>query len=290
MNQPFQPLEAYEPRRGNGIGVAVSIVLHFSALTLLWFKYAEPISVPEPPIRYIQLFQQPRSFVEAPGAKTDTAPADALLSDANRRARTPNPTGTTPTKRPGAEDSLYVPGMPAAGQAAAPRTAPAAPSQSDSFQYRVGADSEPLTVAAASIDWRSAIKEVGKVASLGGDLGVAGGEQGFAESGPISFETQWYDWGEYAQGMVARIRRHWYDNMPQIVRLGLKGVVTIRFTIERSGAISEIVLVSSSAIPPYDFAAKKALELASPLAPLPADFPNPREHVTAQFFYNQRAK
>jgi len=37
---------------------------------------------------------------------------------------------------------------------------------------------------------------------------------------------------------------------------------------------------------PYDYAAKKAIELASPLKPLPPDFPKETEHVTAMFYYN----
>lgn len=293
MKQEFQPLEKYEDRRGNGVGVAFSLVAHFGLLTLMWIRYAEPIVTPEPPVRYVQLVSGSGAFVEAPGPKTETASPDALLSDANRRARTPNPTGTNPTRRPGLQDGVYVPG--GDGQPVAAASMMPTPSQQqssasgDSFQYRVGSESMPVPAPGMeSIDWRSAIKEVGKVASLGGELGSFGGEQGFAESGPISFETQWYDWGEYAQGMVARIRRHWYDNMPAVVRLGLQGVVTIRFTIERSGAITEIEMISSSGIPPYDHAARKAIQLASPLAPLPADFPNPRERVTAQFFYNRR--
>lgn len=292
MSQPFQPLEAHEARRGNGIGVAVSLSLHFLILTFLWMKYAEPITTPEPPIRYIQLFRERQDFVEAPGPKTETASPEALWSDANRRASTPNPTGNRATQRPGPPDRPYVPGSSGGPAAAASMTsAPALPQSggagSDGFQYRVG-EEQALPAPGSAIDWRNAIREAGKVATLGGDLGVVGGEEGFAESGPVSFETQWYDWGEYALGMVARIRRHWYDNMPPIVRMGLKGVVTIRFTIERDGTISEIVQLSSSGTPPYDFAARKAIELASPLSPLPADFPNPRERVTAQFFYNQR--
>jgi TonB family protein len=149
----------------------------------------------------------------------------------------------------------------------------------------------PVHASASSVDWRSAIREVGKVASLGGgqqgmDLGNTGGEKGFAENGPLSFETSWYDWGEYAQSMVSRIRVNWYANMPDLIRTGMKGVVTIRFTIHRDGRMTDITILNGSGIPPYDFAAKKALELSSPLNPLPKDFPNDTERVTCMFYYN----
>jgi hypothetical protein len=62
---------------------------------------------------------------------------------------------------------------------------------------------------------------------------------GFVDYGPISFDTQWYDWGDYAEGMVSRIRVNWYSNMPHLISTGLKGVVTIRFTIHRDGSVGE---------------------------------------------------
>ena len=144
---------------------------------------------------------------------------------------------------------------------------------------------------AGEVNWRSAIREIGKVASIGGNQGidlsgVTGGEAGSAEAGPLSFETQWYDWGEYAQSMISRIRVNWYNHMPQLIRTGMKGVVTIRFTIQRDGRLTEIELLHSSGVPPYDNAARKSIELSSPLNPLPKDFPKSSERVTAMFYYN----
>jgi protein TonB len=63
-------------------------------------------------------------------------------------------------------------------------------------------------------------------------------------------------------------------------------VVTIRFTIHRDGRISDVTILNSSGVPPYDFAAKKAIENSSPLAPLPTAFPNDSERVTCMFYYN----
>ena len=71
-----------------------------------------------------------------------------------------------------------------------------------------------------------------------------------------------------------------------LIRTGMKGVVTIRFTIQRDGRITDLTILDSSTVPPYDFAARKAIELSSPLNPLPKDFPNDHERVTAMFYYN----
>jgi TonB family protein len=298
---------ADEKRKAGGITVAVvvSLVLHSLLLVLFIRSYrAAPDARDIPIARYVELIKQnPQDFVEAPGPAVDRARLNAPLSDANRRASMPEPTGLQPTNRPGQGGGIYTPPpsrrgpqvaspqqrevAPQRAQPAAQEVAPDTPS--DAFVYR---ETQPRAAAAnAAVDWRSAIREVGKVASLGGgegvDLGqVPGGEEGSAETGPLSFETQWYDWGPYAQSMVSKIRVNWYAGMPQLIRSGIKGVVTIRFTIQRSGQITDLAILKTSGIPPYDFAAKKAIELSSPLNPLPKDFPNPTERVTCMFYYN----
>jgi TonB family protein len=308
-----------KPKAGGlSLSVIVSLVVHTGLI--LWFVHAHrmaPSAARNVPIsRYVELIQQnPKQFTEAPGPAVDHKPLNAPLSDANRKASMPEPTGTTPTKRPGEEGGLYTPRMQQAQPAARPQqqpqaaqqaqrpspaqsglTAPSASQQqvasNDTFVYREPTAANKASAAAsAPIDWRSAIRQVkGPVGGgEGPDLGNSGGgEPGLAEQGPISFETSWYDWGPYAQSMVSKIRVNWYANMPQLIRTGIGGVATIRFTIQRDGRITDIVILKSSGHPPYDFAARKAIELSSPLNALPADFPNPDERVTAMFYYNTK--
>ena len=308
---------AEERRKAAGLSVSVvvSVILH--ALLLIWFvrSYSNIAPTPQevPIARYIELMKQnPQQFTEAPGPEVDRAPVTAPLSDRNRRASMPEPTGDQPTRRPGDGGSIYTPPTAPRGprgpqpqRAVAPSQAavaqntpptadtgsepPRTPPSDASLIYR-----QPTQAAAASglPNLRNAIREVGRAAVQGGgggdgiDLASTGGEQGFAEQGPLSFETQWYDWGDYAQSMVSKIRVNWYANMPPLIRMGVKGVVTIRFTIHRDGRISDITTLSSSGHPPYDQAARKAIELSSPLKPLPVDFPNPYERVTCMFYYN----
>ncbi len=296
--------EDERPRRGVSIAVLASVVLH--AVLIVWLvKNYHPVSAADsaPPIaRYVELIrqnpQQDRQFVEAPGQKLRQAPPTAhQLSDANREASAPHPTGNTPTPNPG-NGRMYTPQ--AEGGNGRPRTTESAPAaqqalqqpQQEQTQQQERQQQRQMAAAASGINWRTAIKEVGKVASLGtGDQGpdlgnAGGGEKGFAKDGPISFETTWYDWGDYAQSMVARIRVNWYNLMPDLLRTGMQGVVTIRFTIHRDGRISDVTILQSSGVPPYDFAAKKAIENSSPLNPLPQDFPMASERVTAMFYYN----
>ena len=301
-----------EDEQSRRVGVSTAVVVSAIVHTLLiyflithWRNVSEPVKGTQM-VHYVELMRQNPEFTEAPGAKTRTAPLNAPFSDANRRASMPKPTGDQPTLRPG-EGGLFTPRTSAGAEASArhqqqvaaaeseltsptsqsqPQVPPTDTAAGSTFQYR------PQQASAAPINWSNAIREVGKIASIGTgqhgvDLGGQGGEKGFAESGPLSFESQWYDWGEYAESMVNRIRVNWYSNMPQLIQTGMKGVVTIRFTIQRDGTITDITILSSSGVPPYDFAAKKAIELSSPLNPLPSDFPNPTERVTCMFFYNQ---
>jgi TonB family protein len=316
-------------KQGPGVTIAIvaSVILHTATLIYLVNNY-KPVanSAANTPItRYVELIRQnpqqqqhEREFVEAPGAKLNSAPLNAPWSDANRRASSPKPTGDQRTTRPGDGSNLYVPpsvksGGASEGMAAAqpqqqpqPAQQAAAPSKETASPLQTPTDIKPLTTyqptqptqAAAvapnnAVEWKNAIREVGKVASLGGSRqggadiqGSIGGDKGFADNGPVSFESQWYNWGDYAESMVSRIRVNWMNNMPELLRTGLKGNVTIRFTIHRDGRISDVTILSTSTIPPYDFAAKKAIELSSPLNPLPKDFPMATERVTCGFYYN----
>lgn len=110
---------------------------------------------------------------------------------------------------------------------------------------------------------------------------------GQVDAGGLSFDTQWYDWGPYAKAMLAKIRRHW--QIPEIARLGVQGVVKIRFFIERDGTVTGIQIMDESGKPPMDFAARDAIADASPFKPLPSDLTGvDREGVTITFFYNAR--
>jgi protein TonB len=110
---------------------------------------------------------------------------------------------------------------------------------------------------------------------------------GQVDLGGLSFDTQWYDWGPYAKRMLAKIKRNWYIRMPEIAMLGAKGVVKIRFFIERDGTMTGLVIMDESGRPPMDFAARDAIRFSSPFEPLPPDLTGvDREGVTITFYYN----
>lgn len=110
---------------------------------------------------------------------------------------------------------------------------------------------------------------------------------GGVDTGGLSFDTQWYDWGPYAKMMLAKIRRNW--DIPAIARMGVSGAVRIRFYIERDGTVTGLQITDESGKPPMDNAARNAILDSSAFRPLPADLIGvDREGVTITFFYNSR--
>jgi TonB family protein len=254
----------------------------------------------------------PIIFRSAPGpARANPRRSD--LSDADRRAGggdRSKPRSSTPfiEPRPGIEglqpgrrgrpaETAQLQGIPlprrgeaATGESATERPAIFGPGggKSDS---NVAAGSEARSGAAggrlSSLD--QAIREAARGAAAAGGQeggGFPNADGGFVDSGPISFDTSWYDWGPYADEMVRRIKLHW--EIPELARLGWKGKLTIRFFILADGHVADAKIIRGSGIPPFDFAALQAILKSSPFRPLPSDLGSSREGVTVTFFYNLR--
>jgi TonB family protein len=256
----------------------------------------------------------PIVFKEAPGPARDN-PRPSDYSDKDRRAgggdrsRPPSSTpfidprsgiaGLEPGRRgpdraPATAELRPAP-LPRRGEASGQKSASELPTifgpeggRSDSpvaggAQSRAGAPEGRLS----SLD--AAIRQAARDAAAGG--GQEGGgfpnpEGGFVDSGPLSFDTTWYDWGPYADEMVRRIKLHW--EIPELARLGWKGKLTIRFFILADGHVADAKIIKGSGIPPFDFAALQAIVKSSPFRPLPSDLGSSREGVTVTFFYNLR--
>lgn len=190
----------------------------------------------------------------APGAPLISQPHGSRGTDAQERAASASPQQTGP-KEPGGENPFYVP--PAGGP--------------------------KLT------DLNNAIKRaargVGEMQGQGGSP-EANPDGGFKDTGPLSFDSNWYDWGPYAAEMIRRIKLHW--EIPELARLGWKGRVTIRFYIRGNGQVEGATILSISGVPPFDHAALQSILTSSPFRPLPRDLGSDREGVTVTFFYNLR--
>jgi TonB family protein len=84
---------------------------------------------------------------------------------------------------------------------------------------------------------------------------------------------------EYIADMIARIKRNWNENQRAA------GSVTMRYTIQRNGQITEIEIAASSGNPVLDFAAQRALLNTKVLGPLPSGYSGQRLPVELVFDY-----
>jgi TonB family protein len=83
----------------------------------------------------------------------------------------------------------------------------------------------------------------------------------------------------YIATMVDRIRGNWNQ------RQGASGKVTVRFTIQHDGSLTDYTVFSPSGSTPLDLAALRAVAVTKTLPPLPAEFTNPTLTVRLIFEY-----
>jgi TonB family protein len=262
----------------------------------------------------------PVIFREAPGPERAN-PKKSDLSDADRRAGGGDPSrkkadspfvaerrgkeGLAPgPRRPPSRPAVPPPGAPVrqaearpqGGAPGAEKTQPEKPSEqvADALilpkpQPKEGSPAAGGAAAAPTLQGlNQAIKDAAKGVAPGGEdgSGFPNPNGGFVDSGPLSFDTSWYDWGPYAAEMIRRIKLHW--DVPELARLGWKGRVTIRFYIRGDGRVEGTTILSKSSVPPFDYAAFQAITTSSPFRPLPKDLNSDKEGVTVTFFYNIR--
>ncbi len=256
----------------------------------------------------------PIIFKEAPGPSREN-PKRSDLSDADRRAGGGDrskpradspyiaerqgrqgllpgprrPAGQPPAPRPGTADRLAEAQRGAAGATANSEREPEPGAFAVPRSGAGGSAAAPGGRSAEALEGlneaiRDAARGVGAAGEDGAGFPNPGG--GFVDSGPLSFDTTWFDWGPYAAEMVRRIKLHW--DVPELARFGWKGKVTVRFYILADGRVEGATILSRSGVPPFDYAALQAIVTSSPFRPLPKDLGSDREGVTVTFFYNIR--
>jgi TonB family protein len=105
----------------------------------------------------------------------------------------------------------------------------------------------------------------------------------------ILSDTQGVDFNEYVSDMLQPIRSNWYAKMPEEAKQPkmLKGKVSVRFAILKSGALDEAPTVEvSSGNKVLDDAAVAAVRAATPFERLPESLRRPKTELRLTFLYN----
>lgn len=279
------------------LGLEISVLLHLLLLAVpekLSLSRALVASTPslqkteERPVTF-ELVELPQEEEETPS--NPNAPA----SDLSRRAHSgEGPVATKPKIKGSSPQLTLAPGIPknAPAPGASANTEPfPSTSHEDAMapsQERLPLPQEltaPRELPKQSTELRPVIKGITPFSAP--QLGIQPDRRGGqVDLGPLSFDTQWYDWGPYAAEMLRRIRYHW--RIPELAQMGVPGVVRIRFYIEKDGRVTGLTILRESSHPPMDFAARDAILNASPLPPLPKEVGVEREGVIITFYYNTR--
>lgn len=137
---------------------------------------------------------------------------------------------------------------------------------------------------------RASVDEL--IDSVAFDRGEGGGGGNFSPFNPdagvpgdaISLNTKSFKYIGYFAGVKEKIEWAWvYPQRAQ--QMGQQGILTITFTILRSGGLKEVRAVRSSGFPLLDQAAMRAVRDAARFAPFPEGWPDEQITIVANFHY-----
>jgi TonB family protein len=325
QDSPFSAPPTRRFRLGLGGAVLVSLALHALLLVWLMTGGAADILLLTPRSAALPIGAGQKApdslqftFVELPDDRAAAeSPNARLLSDKTRVARQPVPTppgalltpdphseGNSPERRAGGARSVprrpVPPPSGATGGATSSRRAEeerAMAEEDPNGEMQImdgggeeGDESGPNQGQGRSPEDRRAAFEKALKDLESGSYDFSGFDNpGYLQGnnyGTLSFDTKGFDWGDYGRQLYLIIKKNWYDRIPIAAYYGQKGKVFIRFVIEKNGSITDLAVIRSSEITPFDKAAENAIRASNPLPPLPSNFPKDAEGVTFGFYYN----
>ena len=140
---------------------------------------------------------------------------------------------------------------------------------------------------AAKMNAPSAIGGGGQLPNNSGIPGGGGQGAAFGNMEMLT-PTEGVDFNDYLHRVYITVKRNWFAVMPESVRLGDKGVVSLQFRIMRNGSVpdGEPVRVYASGKEPLDRAAISSIRASNPFEPLPPAFSGPYIELRFTYYYN----
>ena len=131
---------------------------------------------------------------------------------------------------------------------------------------------------------------IGGGGQLPNNSGIPGGGGQGAAYGAMEMltPTEGVDFSNYLQRVYVIVKRNWFAVMPESVRLGDKGIVSLQFRIMRDGSVpaNEPATVRGSGKEPLDRAAVSSIRASNPFEPLPRAFSGPFIELRFTYYYN----
>ena len=108
--------------------------------------------------------------------------------------------------------------------------------------------------------------------------------------GPMEIlsDTQGVDFGPYLARVLHDVKVNWYNLLPESVKMGKKGKVSIEFAILKDGRVAGLRYEQggSSGDIALDRAAYGSITASDPFPPLPDEFKGPYLGLRFHYFYN----
>jgi protein TonB len=262
-------------------GILISLLAHAVGV-IVWLlmppapRSASLDSVSEDPVRYVQVMPpqmpevartRPQPPDQSPPVKADATPIPAPSPQPDRPA-------AAPTVRPVTGD------LPAP----VPTPAPASPTVPD-IPTKVASDPSPSLTRPTTSMGNSLrnLQQFLQTQSVNTDAG----DSQDPNNADIKFDAKGVDFNPWLRRFVAQIKRNWL--VPQAAMM-MKGHVVIQFNVLRNGTITDLRIVQTSGIPPFDLAAFNSLKLSNPTLALPTEYPDDKAFFTVTFHYNERER
>jgi TonB family protein len=118
------------------------------------------------------------------------------------------------------------------------------------------------------------------------DPGAQASSPHSAELPQLLSDPQGVDFRPYLAQVLAMVKRNWYANMPEVVKLGRTARVALQFAIQRDGSVRKIVYAEQTSVSMLDNAAVAAISQSNPFPALPPAFRGPEIRVQVNFAYN----
>ncbi len=99
-------------------------------------------------------------------------------------------------------------------------------------------------------------------------------------------DAQGIDFTSYLRQILQTVKRNWQAVIPESVRMGRRGKVSVVLSIGRNGQIEKLVFSEQSGADSLDKAAVAGVSMSQPFPPLPAAFKGDKIVVQFNFAYN----
>ena len=262
-------------------GILISLLAHAIGV-IVWLLMPPPArsasldSVSEDPVRYVQVMpaQMPEVARTRPKPPDQSPPAKADATPIPTPSPQPDKPAAAPTERPVTGDR----------PAPVPTSAPTSPTVPD-IPTKVASDPSPSLTRPTTSMGNSLrnLQQFLQTQSVNTDSGDAQDPN----NADIKFDSKGVDFNPWLRRFVAQIKRNWL--VPQAAMM-MKGHVVIQFNVLRNGTITDLRIVQTSGIPPFDLAAFNSLKLSNPTLALPTEYPDDKAFFTVTFHYNERER